>query len=256
MTIKREKEKLRGVQLLPNLLTTGSLFGGFYSIVATLQGSFEKAAIAIIISIFFDGIDGKVARITRTESRFGVEYDSLSDLIAFGVAPSILVYSWALTPFGRLGWLAGFVYTACVALRLARYNVQFYTVESKHFRGLPCPAAAGSVASTVLLYFHLGGEGNFSRQIALLLVVYLLGGLMVSNIPYYGFKEFDLLRRKPFGILFLMVLILALVVAFPPVTLFIMGVVYVSSGPVLYFFKRKRAVPDKSESLESKKLGF
>jgi CDP-diacylglycerol--serine O-phosphatidyltransferase len=252
MTTKREKKKIRGVQLLPNLLTTGSLFGGFYSIVATLEGSFEKAAIAIIVSIFFDGIDGKVARITRTESRFGIEYDSLSDLVAFGVAPAILVYSWALIPFGRLGWLAGFIYTACVALRLARYNVQFSTAESKNFRGLPCPAAAGFIAATVLLYFHLGGEGSFSKQIALLLMVYLLGVLMVSSIPYYGFKELDLLRRKPFGVLFLMVSILALVVAFPPVTLFIMGFTYVFSGPILYLLKRKRVAIEKTESSDLK----
>ncbi|MBI4208725.1 MAG: CDP-diacylglycerol--serine O-phosphatidyltransferase [Deltaproteobacteria bacterium] len=252
MTIKREKKRIRGVQLLPNLLTTGSLFGGFYSIVATLEGSFEKAAIAIIVSIFFDGIDGKVARITRTESSFGIEYDSLSDLVAFGVAPAILVYSWALIPFGRLGWLAGFIYTACVALRLARYNVQFSSVESKNFRGLPCPAAAGFTASTVLLYFHLGVAENFSKQIALLLMVYLLGVLMVSSIPYYGFKELDLLRRKPFGVLFLMVSILALVVAFPPVTLFIMGFVYVFSGPILYLLKRRRVAVEKTESSDSK----
>jgi CDP-diacylglycerol--serine O-phosphatidyltransferase len=148
---KASKKKLRGVYLLPNLLTSASLFGGFYSIVASLDGNYQIAAMAIFVSAVFDLLDGRIARLTGTTSKFGVEYDSLSDLVAFGLAPGILIFTWALRGFGRYGWLAAFLYVACATLRLARFNVQITTVESKRFNGLPVPAAALFVASTVLL---------------------------------------------------------------------------------------------------------
>src|SRR3990167_6074066 len=149
----------KGIFLLPNLITSASLFGGFYSIIASLDGEFNKAAIAIIVSAVLDGLDGRIARLTRSTSKFGVEYDSLADLVAFGLAPGILIFTWALRPFGKYGWLAAFLYVVCGALRLARFNVQITTIESKRFNGLPIPAAAAMVASTVLLflYFSQGG---------------------------------------------------------------------------------------------------
>lgn len=251
----KKKRRVPGVQLLPNLLTTGSLFSGFFSMIATFKGEFEKAAVAIIVAIFFDGVDGKVARLTRTESRFGIEYDSLSDLVAFGVAPSLLVYSWALIPLGRPGWLAAFVFTACVALRLARYNVEFLQEGAKNFRGLPSPAAAGMVAATVLFYFYLEIEGGPLKHFALLIMVYLLSLLMVSNIRYYGFKEADLIRRRPFGVLFLMVLLLTLVVAFPQTTMFFFAIAYISGGILLHLLRRRRRLKGSSEEKSPEVLG-
>ena len=165
MSPKKERsarhENLRkGVYILPNLFTTGTLFAGYYSIVSAMNGQYEKAAWFILIATVFDGLDGQVARMTNTTSRFGVEYDSLADLVAFGVAPGLLMYSWALTTFGKLGWLAAFLYVVCGALRLARFNVQVETVESKRFVGLPIPSAAWMVASCGLLFYYLRGTGT------------------------------------------------------------------------------------------------
>ena len=153
----------RGVYLLPNLLTTGGLFAGFYSIVATMNGNYLVAGWFVLIAAVFDGLDGKVARMTNTTSKFGVEYDSLADLVAFGVAPGLMMYAWALKPFGKLGWLAAFLYVVCGALRLARFNVQITTVESKRFVGLPIPAAAGMAASLVIFFHHMGGSGTSTK---------------------------------------------------------------------------------------------
>ena len=176
----------RGVYILPNLLTSGSLVGGFYAIVAAFNGDYIIAAIAIMFAFFFDGIDGRVARLTKTTSRFGVEYDSLADLVAFGVAPGILVFTWALQPFGRLGWLAAFLYVACGALRLARFNVQADTMESRFFRGLPIPMAASLITASVFLLHHFGEEGE-TKHLALLILIYVLAFLMVSNLRYHLF---------------------------------------------------------------------
>lgn len=150
---RREDSVARGIYILPNLITSGSLFAGFYSIAATYNGQFEKAAMAIIAGVVLDGLDGRVARMTRTTTRFGVEYDSLADLVSFGVAPAFLVYGWALSQFGRWGWLAAFLFLICGALRLARFNVQINTVEKGQFNGLPIPAAATFVASIILLFY-------------------------------------------------------------------------------------------------------
>ncbi len=234
----------KGVYLLPNLFTTGSLFAGFYGIIATMHGNFVIAAWFILVSSIFDGLDGKVARLTGTTSRFGVEYDSLADLVAFGVAPGLLMYAWALKPFGKLGWLAAFLYVVCGALRLARFNVQVDTVESKRFLGLPIPAAAGMVATSVLLFYHLGGTGTI-RKVSVLLLIYVLALLMVSNVRYYSFKDPGLVKRQPFGFLVLSIFLIIVVVAEPQIMLFALISAYVLSGPFGYLvtlppFRRNR----------------
>jgi CDP-diacylglycerol--serine O-phosphatidyltransferase len=216
---------------LPNLFTSGSLFCGFYAIIASFNGKYLIAAVAIMIAIVFDGIDGKVARLTRTTSRFGVEYDSLSDLVAFGVAPAILVFSWALYPFEKWGWLAAFLYVACGALRLARFNVQFDTIEPRHFRGLPVPAAASLIATTILLFYRLGIEG-MGVNLCILFLIFPLSFLMVSNIRYPSFKDLALLKRKPFNTLVAMILTIVVVVAVPEIMLFFFAAVYLLLGPV------------------------
>jgi len=228
---KRREGVRRGVYILPNLLTSGCLVGGFYAIVAAFNGAYIIAAVAIMIAFLFDGIDGRVARLTRTTSRFGVEYDSLADLVAFGVAPGILVFSWALQPYGRLGWLAAFLYVACGALRLARFNAQFDTAEPRWFRGLPIPMAASLIAASVFLLHDLGEEGE-TKHLSLLILIYVLAFLMVSNIRYPSFKNLELLKRKPFSTLVAMILTIVVVVAQPAIMLFIFSFLYLMIGPV------------------------
>ncbi|HET6420887.1 MAG TPA: CDP-diacylglycerol--serine O-phosphatidyltransferase [Geobacteraceae bacterium] len=230
----------KGIYILPNLFTTGSLFAGFYGIVATTNGDFNNAAIWILVSSIFDGLDGKVARLTGTSTKFGVEYDSLADLVAFGVAPGILMYSWALKPFGRLGWLAAFLFVVCGALRLARFNVQVNTVESKRFVGLPIPAAASMVSATVLL-FHRFGWGSY-KKLAILILIYSLAFLMVSSFRYYSFKDPELIKRQPFAFLVLAILLLIVIAAEPFIMLFAVFFAYIASGPMgfLMTYPRRR----------------
>lgn len=231
----------RGIYILPNLVTTGSLFAGFYSLVSTLNGNFSTAAIWIFVSAVCDGLDGKVARLTGSTSKFGVEYDSLADLVAFGVTPALMVYAWALRPYGRLGWLAAFLFVACGALRLARFNVQVNTVESKRFVGLPIPAAACMVASTVLLFHHLDRLPQeffqaplMFKRLAIITLIYLLAFLMVSNFRYYSFKDPALIKRQPFGFLLLAIILLIVVVAEPVEMMFGLMLSYMLSGPVAF----------------------
>jgi CDP-diacylglycerol--serine O-phosphatidyltransferase len=250
---RRESLK-RGVYLLPNLVTTGSLFAGFYGIVATMNGKYDLAAWFILISAVFDALDGKVARLTGTTSRFGVEYDSLADLVAFGVAPGLLMYSWALKPFGKFGWLAAFLYVVCGALRLARFNVQVNTVESRRFVGLPIPSAAGMVASCVLLFYHLGGSGTI-KKISVVVLIYILAYLMVSNHSYNSFKDPELVKRQPFGFLVLAIILIIVIVAQPEIMLFSIASVYAVSGPIntlLKYFRKKpkEAPPDHDKPAE------
>jgi CDP-diacylglycerol--serine O-phosphatidyltransferase len=221
----------RGVYLLPNLLTTGGLFAGVYSILASVRGAYWVAAAAILVANVCDILDGRVARMTRTSTKFGIEYDSLADVIAFGVAPGILVYTWALQQWGTLGWLAASTYVACGALRLARFNVQYESSEKRHFLGLPIPAAAEVIASLVLLYYFFGGEGETHKRITLLLTTFVLAGLMVSNFRYFSFKESELLRRQPFWSLVAVIILLALFIALPQVMLFLTFTLYAVSGP-------------------------
>lgn len=230
----------KGVYLLPNLITSASLFGGFYSIIASLDGDFEKAAIAIFISAILDGLDGRIARLTGSTSKFGVEYDSLADLIAFGLAPGVLIFTWGLRPFGRYGWLAAFLYVVCGALRLARFNVQITTIESKRFNGLPIPAAAVLVAMTVLMFFHLGRGEEMVKHITVLGLVYLLAYLMISNVKYYSFKELHPGIRSPFRLLVGIIVLFIVVAAQPTVMLFALILGYVLSGPVTTWFDRKK----------------
>ena len=247
----------KGIYILPNLITSASLFGGFYSIIASIDGHFQKAAIAIFISAVLDGMDGRGARLTKSTSKFGVEYDSLADLVAFGLAPGILLFTWALRPFGRYGWLAAFLYVVCGALRLARFNIQIDTLESKRFNGLPIPAAASLVAATVLLFFHFGHDET-TKHITILVMVYGLAFLMVSNVKFYSFKELSLIKRMPFRLLVGLILLLIVVAAEPQVTLFILTLGYALSGPVITLFDRraKKAVvqniPRKGEEIFKK----
>ena len=231
----------RGVYLLPNLLTSAGLFGGFYSIVACLDGNYEFAAIAIIISSIFDGVDGRVARLTGTTSKFGMEYDSLADLIAFGLAPGILIFTWALRPFERYGWLAAFLFVVCGALRLARFNVQVTTVESRRFSGLPIPVAGVLVAATVLFSYKLGLDDT-AKHITVLVMVYALALLMVSNVKYYSFKELNLSRRMPFRLLVGLILLLIVIAAEPVVMIFTLAISYTASGPLLLLFDQRSRI--------------
>jgi CDP-diacylglycerol--serine O-phosphatidyltransferase len=221
----------KGIYILPNLFTAGSLFAGFYCMVSTLNGDFKTAAIWILVSSIFDGLDGKVARATGTTSKFGVEFDSLADLVAFGAAPGLLMYAWALRPFGRIGWLAAFLFVACAALRLARFNVQVDTVESKRFVGLPTPAAASMVSATVLFFYHFGWPSSY-KKLAILLLIYFLALLMVSNVRYYSFKDPEMIKRQPFAFLVLAILLLIVIAAEPVVMLFTLFAGYIFSGPI------------------------
>lgn len=227
----RSENIRRGIYILPNLITAGSLFAGFYSMVATLNGNYALAAVWIFVAAICDGLDGKVARMTNTTSQFGVEFDSLADLVAFGVTPGLMMYAWALKPFGRLGWLAAFLFVVCGALRLARFNVQVATVESKRFVGLPIPAAACMVASTVLLFTHFGWPSSY-KKLAILVLIYLLAFLMVSSIKFYSFKDPELIKRQPFGFLVLAVVLLIIIAAEPAIMMFVIMLGYVLSGPV------------------------
>jgi CDP-diacylglycerol--serine O-phosphatidyltransferase len=232
----------KGIYIIPNLFTTGSLFAGFYSMVSTMAGEYEKAAIWILVSSVFDGLDGKIARLTGTSSKFGVEYDSLADLVAFGVAPGLLMYKWQLQPFGRLGWVAAFLFVVCGALRLARFNVQVNTVESKRFVGLPIPAAASIVSATVLLVFEYGLLTNSYRKLLVIILIYLLAFLMVSSVRFYSFKDPELIKRQPFGFLVLAVLLLSIIAVKPKEMLFAIFITYMFSGPVgmLVSYARRR----------------
>ena len=238
----------KGIYILPNLFTTASLFAGFYSIISSIEGDFVAAASAIIVSGVFDFLDGKVARMTNTTSQFGVEYDSLADLAAFGVAPAILSYLWALQPFGRLGWVVGFLYMGCGALRLARFNVFAGVKSQDYFQGLPIPGAAAMVATTVFLFSHLG-QGGPIRHVAVLLLIFCLSFLMVSNFKYFSLKNPELLKRRPFNTLVAAVLILSLIAARPQVVLFLFMLAYVVSGPLMSFIIYK-----KNKKLEEERI--
>ena len=233
----------KGIFVLPSLFTTMSLLSGFYAIISVMEGRFQHAACAILISLLFDGLDGRIARLTRSTSPFGVEYDSLADLVAFGIAPGLLAFSWALVPFGRFGWLAAFLYVACGALRLARFNVQVSTSRSGKFNGLPIPAAASMIACTVLLFYSLG-YSETTKHATVLAMIYVLSFLMVSSIQYNSFKELGLLRRKPFSFLVTLILLLIIIVAKPQIMLFTLFLTYILSGPVTTVFHRKRKVVD------------
>jgi CDP-diacylglycerol--serine O-phosphatidyltransferase len=229
---KTDRGSRKSIYLLPNLLTSASLFSGFYAIIAAIRGNYQAAAVAILISGVLDGLDGRVARLTRTTSKFGLEYDSLSDLVAFGVAPGILAFMWGLQGYGRLGWLAAFLYVSTTALRLARFNVLSHTSSGTYFLGLPCPSAAAVVATSVLLYQHFGIYGPV-RHVSILIMVYCLSFLMVSSVHYQSFKEVRWLQQHPFSGMVVLILAIMVVAMEPKVTLFVLTITYVISGPIL-----------------------
>ena len=244
---KKDKRRFRGVFLLPNLITTGSLFAGFYAIVASIDGRFYAAAVAILVSLVLDGLDGRIARITKSTSGFGVQYDSLADLVAFGVAPGILVYLWALKPYHQFGWVAAFLFVVCGALRLARFNVQQGSMDPRYFNGLPIPAAATMIATAIIFYYQIG-EWAPERHIFILAMIYLLSFLMVSNIKYVSFKKMDLFRRHPFHTLVAVVLIFVVVATAPNIMGFLLMAAYVASGAIsTYMYHRRSALASKGE---------
>lgn len=220
-----QKAWSKRVYLLPNLFTTANMFCGFLCIIKAMEGNYVHAAWLVIIGIVFDSMDGRVARFTRSTSNFGIEYDSLSDLVSFGLAPALIAYLWALEPFGRLGWLLAFLYTVCGALRLARFNVMVGVVPKGYFQGLPSPMAACAVATAVLFYSELRFE--FPRHLLILPVTLVAATLMVSSIRFASFKEFRMNRENSFGVFAVVVLVMTLIAVKPEVTIFLMTCGYV-----------------------------
>lgn len=229
----------RGIYLLPNLFTTGALFAGFYAIVQAMNGHFEHSAVAIFIAMVLDGLDGRVARLTHTQSEFGAEYDSLSDMVSFGVAPSLVVYEWALKGLGKWGWFAAFIYCASTALRLARFNTNIDVVDKRYFQGLPSPAAAALIAGFVWVMHDYDISGESVRWYASALAVFA-GLSMVSNLPFYSFKDFNMRKSVPFLVIFLAALFLIVVSSYPPGVLFGLFLCYSLSGYALWLWRRSR----------------
>jgi CDP-diacylglycerol---serine O-phosphatidyltransferase len=233
------KKPRRGIYLLPNLFTTAALFAGFYAILAAVNGKFETASVAIFVAMLLDGMDGRVARMTRTQSAFGAEYDSLSDMVSFGLAPALVIYIWSLSNLGKLGWLAAFIYTACGALRLARFNTQIGMADKRYFQGLPSPSAAAIVAGIVWLGGDYGMSGDTVSWVAAILTT-LAGLLMVSNFRYHSFKEIDFHGKVPFIVLVVVVVGLAIIQTHPPTVLFLLFLFYAISGPVLTLLQLRK----------------
>jgi len=233
--------KRRGIYVLPNLFTTAALFAGFFAIVQAMQGDFERAAMAIFIAMVLDGLDGRVARLTHTQSAFGAEYDSLSDMVSFGAAPALVIYEWALRDLGRLGWIAAFIYCAGAALRLARFNTTLEVMDKRYFQGLPSPAAAALVAGLVWVMIETGIPGSDVRWLACGLTIFA-GVTMISNVSYYSFKDINLRKSVPFFVVAAIALGFALVAYSPEIALFGFFVLYGLCGYVLALvgmFKRR-----------------
>lgn len=236
---KRVRNK--GIYLLPNLFTTAALFSGFYAIIAAMNGRFEAAAIAIFVAALFDGMDGRVARMTNTQSAFGAEYDSLSDMVSFGVAPALVVFTWSLQSLGKIGWICAFIYTVAAAFRLARFNVQHEVADKRYFIGLASPLAAAIIASLVWAGFDNRIAGREQElAIAVAVVTVLSAFLMVSNFRYYSFKELDR-SRVPFAVMLPVVLVLGIINYDLPMGLLTVSVVYALSGPVATIWNRRKS---------------
>jgi CDP-diacylglycerol--serine O-phosphatidyltransferase len=229
MTVEKRR---RGIYLLPNLFTTACLFCGFYAVTAAMNGQFEKAAFSIFAAMVMDGLDGRVARLTHTQTAFGAEYDSLSDMVSFGLAPALVMYLWSLTFLAKLGWFASFVYTAAAALRLARFNTQLGVEDKRYFQGLPSPSAAALVAGMVWLGETYGLAGEALRYVAVLITTFA-ALLMVSNFRYYSFKNFDVRGRVPFVVIIAVMLALAVILTDPQLMLVLLFSAYATSGPLL-----------------------
>ena len=245
------KPRSRGVYILPNAFTTANLFAGFYAIVQAMAGRFDVAAIAIFVAMVLDSLDGRVARLTNTQSAFGEQYDSMSDMVSFGAAPALVVYEWSLRGMGKLGWLAAFVYVAGAALRLARFNANIGVVDKRYFQGLPSPAAAALVAGLVWIATDLretrwiDATGRDLHWLAWAFTVYA-GVTMVSNAPFYSFKTIDLKRSVPYMAVPLIVLAFVLVSSDPPTVLFLLFLVYAVHGYVLWFLRWRRGLGQQS----------
>lgn len=236
-----EKESHSGIYLLPNLLTTASLFAAFYSIVSSMKGQYEAAVIAIFIGMIADSLDGRIARLTNTQSEFGAQYDSLSDMVTFGVAPPLLLYNLTLSQLGKIGWLVAFVYTAAVALRLARFNTQLETADKRYFQGLPCPPAAAVMASFAWLCYQNEWQNAFISVLTVILSL-ASSALMVCNLRYYSFKEIDFKGKVPFLYVLVMIILFVAIAVNPAVVLFASFGTYALSGPIgtLFFLYKVR----------------
>jgi CDP-diacylglycerol--serine O-phosphatidyltransferase len=241
-----DKQRRRGVYLLPNLFTTAGLFAGFYSIIAAIDGRFEAAAIAIFVAMIMDGIDGRLARITNTQSDFGAEYDSLADMVSFGLAPALVMFMWALGSMGKLGWIAAFVYTAGAALRLARFNTQLHVVDKNYFQGLASPPAAALIVGLVWAGEEYGINGEDISVWAFLLTL-SAGLLMVSKVRYHSFKGFDIKGKVPFVAIFFIALLFVFISTNPPYILFTIAFVYAVSGPILTLWQLRQRRRDRQK---------
>jgi len=254
-----ERKFHKGVFLLPNMLTTGALFAGFYSIISGINGHFAAAAIAVVVAGLLDGLDGRVARLTNTQSDFGVQYDSLSDLISFGLAPALLAFNWSLASLrdlgplaGKLGWLAAFLFVACAALRLARFNTQVGVEDKGYFQGLASPAAAGTLVATIWFFTSQGVDGETVRWLIWFETV-VLGLLMFSRVRYFSGKTWPSGDRIPMYMLFLLVLIFVLLAIDPPTVMLVIGLVYVGSGVVVTLLGRKQWKSRRGKRLAQKR---
>jgi len=229
----------RGIYLLPNLFTTAALFAGFYAIVQAMNTRFDQAAVAIFIAMVLDGLDGRVARLTHTQSEFGAEYDSLSDMVSFGAAPALVMYEWALKSMGRIGWIAAFVYCAGTALRLARFNTNIAVVDKRYFQGLPSPAAAALVAGFIWVVDDFKIDAVSTMRWLACIITLFAGLTMVSNVPFYSFKDINFRRSVPFWALLLVVFAVILISTHPPTVLFLLFVAYSLSGYVVWAWNRR-----------------
>jgi CDP-diacylglycerol--serine O-phosphatidyltransferase len=243
------RPRSRGVYILPNAFTTANLFAGFYAIVQAMNGNFEAASVAIFVAMVLDSLDGRVARLTNTQSAFGEQYDSMSDMVSFGAAPALIIYEWSLRGMGKLGWLAAFVYCAGAALRLARFNANIGVVDKRYFQGLPSPAAAALVAGLVWIATDLRetrwieATGTDLRWLAWVITVYA-GVTMISSAPFYSFKDLNLKKSVPYMAVPLIVLAFVLVSSDPPVVLFSLFLAYAVSGYVLWLWRWRTGRPD------------
>ena len=233
------RKRRKGIYILPNLFTLGGLFGGFYAVVMAMDGRFENAAIGIFCAMVLDSLDGRIARMTNTQSAFGEQMDSLADMVSFGAAPALIVYVWALNSLGRWGWIGAFVYCACAALRLARFNVNTAVVDKRFFQGLPSPAAAALVAGFIWLMTDAGIAGEDVRWFAFALTLYS-GLTMVTNVPFYSFKDVQMKKSVPFAVIVLIALGIAVVNIDPPTVIFTIFITYGFSGYGVYAWRKAK----------------
>ena len=236
------RKRRKGIYILPNLFTLAALFGGFYAVVMAVNGEFDKSAVGVFCAMVLDSLDGRVARMTNTQSAFGEQMDSLSDMVSFGAAPALISYIWALQDLGRWGWLAAFVYCACAMLRLARFNVNTAVVDKRFFQGLPSPAAAALVMGFLWLMTDLGVDGPDVAWMTF--SVCLFAGLtMVTNVPFYSFKDISMKRSVPFAVIVAIALGIAVINTDPPIVLFGLFVAYALSGYVVYLWRKSKGQP-------------